>query len=132
MPRLASFMVGTDAERPGGLGVRAAASGLRAYRLGHARGLRRQRRRSPTPQCARIAWPCCSTACPKAVCVELMQEIADLLVEHGLSTPEGDAVRSVVGVHELDWTSEMPGALHMTIPKTEPRSPDLGLGYSPN
>jgi len=38
----------------------------------------------------------------------------------------------VVGAHELDWTTEMPGALHMAIPKTEPRSPDLGLGYSPN
>jgi len=68
----------------------------------------------------------------EVVCLELMQQIADLLVEHGLSTPEGEAVRSVVGVHELDWTTEMPGALHMTIPKTEPRSPDLGLGYSPN
>jgi hypothetical protein len=68
----------------------------------------------------------------EGVCVELMQRIADLLVEFGLSTPEGEAVRSVVGVHELDWTSEMPGALHMTIPKSVPRSPDLGLGYSPN
>jgi hypothetical protein len=68
----------------------------------------------------------------EGVCVELMQQIADLLVEAGLATPEGAAVRSVVGVHELDWTTEMPGALHLTIPRAVPRSPDLGLGYSPN
>ena len=64
----------------------------------------------------------------EATCVELMQQIADVLVEHGLATP----VRSAVAVHEHDWVTDFPGSLHMVIPKAVPRSPDLGLGYSPN
>jgi hypothetical protein len=68
----------------------------------------------------------------EATCVELMQGIADVLAEHGLATPEGAPVRSAVTVHGHEWTTEFPGALHLVIPKAEPRSPDLGLGYSPN
>ena len=68
----------------------------------------------------------------EATCVELMQGIADLLEEHGLATPESGPVRSVVAVHEHDWVTELPGALHLVIPRAVPRSPDLGLGYSPN
>ena len=69
---------------------------------------------------------------PEDVCVALMHRIADLLVEAGLATPEGAPVRSVVGVNEHSWASELPGALHLVVPKAIPQSPDLGLGYSPN
>ena len=69
---------------------------------------------------------------PEQACITLMGQIADLLVEAGYATPEGAAVRSAIGVHEHDWATEFPGALHLVVPKTEPQSPDLGLGYSPN
>ncbi len=68
----------------------------------------------------------------EAACVELMQQIADLLVEHGLAAPEDGPVRSAVAVHEHDWVTDFPGALHLVVPRAVPRSPDLGLGYSPN
>jgi hypothetical protein len=69
---------------------------------------------------------------PEIACISLMHRIADLLIEEGLATPEGAPVRSVVGVHEHDWTDELPGALHLVVPKAVPQSPDLGLSYSPN
>ena len=69
---------------------------------------------------------------PEAACIGLMQRIADLLVEEGLATPEGAPVRSVIGVQEHEWATELPGALHLVMPKAVPQSPDLGFGYSPN
>ena len=68
----------------------------------------------------------------EAACVELMQGIAEMLVEHGLASPESGPVRSVVSDHEHDRVTEFPGALHLVTPRAVPRSPDLGLGYSPN
>ena len=48
---------------------------------------------------------------PEAVCVELMQQIADVLVEHGLASPPEGPIRSAVAVHEHDWVTDFPGAL---------------------
>lgn len=64
--------------------------------------------------------------------IALMHRIADLLVEEGLATPEEADVRSVVTVHEVEGSEELPAALHMVVPKEVPQSPDLGAGYSPN
>ena len=62
-----------------------------------------------------------------------MQQIADLLVEaRARDARERAPVRSVVGVHEHDWATELPGALHLVDPQGRAASPDLGLGYSPN
>jgi hypothetical protein len=69
---------------------------------------------------------------PEVACVTLMHRIADLLVEEGLATPEGATVRAMIGVREHAWTTEVPDAQHVVVPKAVPQSPDLGLGYSPN
>jgi hypothetical protein len=68
----------------------------------------------------------------EAACVELMHAVADVLVEHGLASPESGPVRSAVAVEQHDWVEAFPGALHLVTPRAVPRSPDLGMGYSPN
>lgn len=71
----------------------------------------------------------------EAAGVALMDQIAGLLVENGLATREhAGEVRAIVALREHVWTGELdpPGALRVIAPKAVPRSPDLGLGYSPN
>jgi hypothetical protein len=67
--------------------------------------------------------------------------IADLLVEHGFGLRTGDdRVRAMLGVSRCDWPAsfeqalggELASALHVLVPKAEPRTPDLGADYSPN
>jgi hypothetical protein len=69
---------------------------------------------------------------PEIAGLALMHRIADLLVEEGVASPEDGPVRSVIAMHEHDWTSKLPGATHLVVPRAVPQSPDLGLGYSPN
>ena len=72
---------------------------------------------------------------PEAAGVALMHEIADLLVEAGLGREEdGEEFHAVIALQPTDWSEhrKMAEALHVVIPTAVPRSPDLGLGYSPN
>ena len=69
---------------------------------------------------------------PELAGMELMQRIADLLVEEGLATREGGPFRAVMLMQPYTWTNDLPGALHAIVPRAVPQSPDLGLGYSPN
>jgi hypothetical protein len=69
---------------------------------------------------------------PEAAGLALMRRIADLLIEQGLATAEGDDARAVIAMHPHTWTPAFAEALHVLIPKAIPRSPDLGADYSPN
>jgi len=71
-------------------------------------------------------------AIPEAAGLALMQRIADLLIEAGLATPEGEAVRAVIGMQPHTGARDVDCDLHLLIPKAVPQSPDLGADYSPN
>jgi len=48
------------------------------------------------------------------------------------TTPEGEAVRAVIGMQPHTGARDVDCDLHLLIPKAVPQSPDLGADYSPN